>query len=115
MTVKDKRRLGPLGQFSASLHVQQPSFSWFQGVLITCPEQFFVIETLKRLDKATSFEVYITKIHLSVFAVGNNKKTRKVKDSKERKGKVHKVISGLYFRSGDQTMLHKFPQKLAQM
>ena len=44
------------------------------------------------MAESASFDVYTAKIRPTVFAVGDNKKK-----GKGRKGKVHKVTSGLYF------------------
>ena len=45
------------------------------------------------MGESASFKVHIVKIRPPVFAVGDEKK----KKGKERKGKVHKVTSRLYF------------------
>jgi len=67
----------------------------FWGVLT--PKHYFSSSRPSKgtsLGESASFKVYIAKIRPHVFAVGDDKKKR---EGKERKGKVDKVTSRLYF------------------
>ena len=78
-------------QIWLKMPIPAPIFA-FWGVLT--PKHYFSSSRPSKgtsLGEFASFKVYIAKIRPPIFAVGDDKK------KKERKGKVHKVTSRLYF------------------